>query len=132
MERLAGYKEAVGQVDPALIVNGDYTRAAGEAAMERLLEQAPDLDAVFVASDLMAAGALTVLQRAGKRVPEDVAVGGFDDSHIASSTHPNLTTIRQPYPRISTEMVRLPLSLIEGESPAAVIVPTELVIRGSA
>ncbi len=132
VERLAGYRDAVGDVDPVLVVNGDYTRAAGEAAMEQLLEQAPDLDAVFVASDLMAAGALTVLQRLGRRVPEDIAIGGFDDSHIATTTHPNLTTIRQPYPRISTEMVRLLLSMIEGESPAAVIVPTELVIRGSA
>ena len=66
-------------VDPALVVTGDYTRAGGEAAMERLLAQAPDLDAVFVASDLMAAGALTALRAAGRRVPEDVAVGGFDD-----------------------------------------------------
>jgi DNA-binding LacI/PurR family transcriptional regulator len=131
-ERLAGYKEAVGEVDQALIVHGDYTRAAGEAAMEQLLRQAPDLDAVFVASDLMAAGALTVLHRAGRRVPEDVAVGGFDDSHVATTTHPNLTTIRQQYSRISAEMVRLLLSMIDGDSPAAVIVPTELVIRDSA
>jgi DNA-binding LacI/PurR family transcriptional regulator len=131
VERLAGYRDTIGDVDPALIVQGDYTRAAGEAAMEQLLHQAPDLDAVFVASDLMAAGALSVLQRAGKRVPEDVAVGGFDDSHIAETTHPKLTTIRQPYSRISSEMVRLLLSLIEGESPAAVIVPTELVVRSS-
>lgn len=132
VERLAGYRDALVEVDPALIVNGDYTRAAGEAAMERLLEQAPDLDAVFVASDLMATGALTALQRSGRRVPEDVAVGGFDDSHLATSTHPALTTIRQPYSQISAEMVRLVLRLIEGDRPTAVIVPTELVIRGSA
>lgn len=132
VERLAGYCEALDEVDPALIVNGDYTRAAGETAMERLLAQAPDLDAVFVASDLMATGALAVLQRAGRRVPEDVAVGGFDDSHLATSTHPGLTTIRQPYGLISTEMVRLLVGLIGGDRPTAVIVPTELVIRGSA
>ena len=116
----------------ALIAHGDYTRAGGEAAMRRLLEQAPDLDAVFVASDLMAAGAITVLQLAGKRIPDDVAVGGFDDSQVALTTQPPLTTVRQPYPRISAEMVRLLLSLIDGESPAAVIVPTELVVRESA
>ena len=132
VERLAGYRDAVGDPDPALVVHGDYTRAAGEAAMTRLLEQAPDLDAVFVASDLMAAGALGVLQRAGKRVPEDIAVGGFDDSHVATSTHPHLTTIRQPYTQISAEMVRLLLSLIDGGGPTAVIVPTELVVRDSA
>ena len=72
-----------------------------------------------------------MLQRSGRRVPEDVAVGGFDDSHLATSTHPGLTTIRQPYGRISTEMVRLLLGLIDGDRPTAVIVPTELVVRGS-
>ena len=129
--RLEGYRDALGETDPGLIVNGDYTRRGGEAAMERLLAQAPDLDAVFVASDLMAAGALTALHRAGRRVPDDVAVGGFDDSSIATASHPHLTTIRQPYPRISTEMVRLLLGLIDGQSPSAVIVPTELVVRDS-
>ncbi|GAA3201752.1 LacI family DNA-binding transcriptional regulator [Dactylosporangium siamense] len=132
IERLAGYREALGDSDPALIAHGDYTRAGGEAAMRRLLSQTPDLDAVFVASDLMAAGAITVLQLAGKRIPEDVAVGGFDDSQVALTTQPPLTTVRQSYPRISAEMVRLLLSLIDGESPAAVIVPTELVVRESA
>ncbi len=133
IERLAGYQEAVGDRDPNLIVSGQqYSRHAGETAMEQLLEQAPDLDAVFVASDLMAAGALITLQRVGRRVPDDVAVGGFDDSSIATTSNPQLTTIRQPYGRISTEMVRLLLGLIEGDSPAAVILPTELVIRASA
>jgi DNA-binding LacI/PurR family transcriptional regulator len=132
VERLAGYRDAVGEPDPALVANGDYTRLAGEVAMARLLDQAPDLDAVFVASDLMASGALTALRRANRRVPEDVAVGGFDDSSIATTSHPHLTTIRQPYSRISAEMVRLLLGLIDGDTPAAVIVPTELVIRDSA
>ncbi len=129
--RLDGYRDALGETDPRLIVNGDYTRRGGEVAMERLLAQASDLDAVFVASDLMAAGALTALQRAGRRVPQDVAVGGFDDSSVATAAHPHLTTIRQPYSRISAEMVRLLLGLIGGDSPSAVIVPTELVVRDS-
>jgi DNA-binding LacI/PurR family transcriptional regulator len=130
--RLDGYRDALGETDPKMIVSGDYTRRGGEEAMARLLVQAPELDAVFVASDLMAAGALTALHRAGRRVPEDVAVGGFDDSSIATASHPRLTTIRQPYPRISAEMVRLLLGLIEGQTPSAVIVPTELVVRDSA
>ncbi|MGI5242671.1 LacI family DNA-binding transcriptional regulator [Dactylosporangium sp. CA-139066] len=132
VERLAGYREALAESSPELVAHGDYTRASGEAAMLYLLERAPDLDAVFVASDLMAAGALTALTRAGRRVPEDVAIGGFDDSQIATNTQPPLTTVRQPYPRIGAEMVRLLLSLIDGESPAAVIIPTELVVRESA
>ena len=100
--------------------------------MDRLLRQAPDLDAVFVSSDLMAAGAIAALQRAGRRVPQDVAVGGFDDSKVATASHPRLTTIRQPWGRLSAEMVRLLLSLLGGEQHAAVILPTELVIRESA
>ena len=89
------------------------------------------MDAVFVASDLMAPGALTACSQAGRRVPEDVAVGGFDDSPRPRAT-PSLTTMRQPYDRISAEMVRLLLAIIAGESPATVILPTELVRRVSA
>jgi DNA-binding LacI/PurR family transcriptional regulator len=73
-----------------------------------------------------------VLERAGRRVPQDVAVGGFDDSSIAAAARPALTTVRQPWERISAEMVRLLLALIAGEPPASVILPTELVLRASA
>ena len=132
VDRLAGYRDVLGSVDDRLVVTGDYVRDRGEVAMERLLDQSPDVDAVFVASDLMAAGALTALRRAGRRVPDDVAVGGFDDSSIATAVAPALTTIRQPLTRISAEMVRLLLGLIAGDPPATVILPTELVIRDSA
>ncbi|MEU6192606.1 LacI family DNA-binding transcriptional regulator [Streptomyces sp. NPDC047061] len=135
VERLAGYKEVLTEagveIDEALVVSGDYSKASGEAGAERLLAQAPDMDAVFVASDLMAQGVLAVLQRAGKRVPDDIAVGGFDDSPAATAVTPALTTIRQPWDRISTEMVRVLLAQIGGEDPAAVILPTELVRRES-
>ncbi|WP_046727798.1 LacI family DNA-binding transcriptional regulator [Streptomyces humi] len=136
VERLAGYQEVLTEagveIDEALVVSGDYSRASGAAGAERLLAQAPDLDAVFVASDLMAQGVLTVLERAGKRVPDDIAVGGFDDSPVATEVSPALTTIRQPWDRISNEMVRVLLAQIGGEDPAAVILPTELVVRDSA
>ncbi|MEU2424347.1 LacI family DNA-binding transcriptional regulator [Streptomyces sp. NPDC007851] len=136
VERLAGYKEVLTEagveIDEALVVSGDYSRASGAAGIERLLARAPDLDAVFVASDLMAQGVLTVLERAGKRVPDDIAVGGFDDSPVATEVSPALTTIRQPWDRISSEMVRVLLAQIGGEDPAAVILPTELVVRESA
>jgi DNA-binding LacI/PurR family transcriptional regulator len=79
----------------------------------------------------MAQGVLTSLERAGRRVPEDVSVGGFDDSSAALAARPQLTTIRQPYDRISAEMVRVLLAQIGGEDPAAVILPTELVKRQS-
>jgi DNA-binding LacI/PurR family transcriptional regulator len=131
--RLAGYRDVVeSSYDPALVAEGDYSQESGEAAMSDLLDRAPDLDAVFVASDVMALGALVALRRAGRRVPEDVAVGGFDDSSAAVAARPALTTIRQPWRRISNEMVRLLLSAIDGEPPAAVILPTELVRRQSA
>ncbi|GGX13604.1 LacI family DNA-binding transcriptional regulator [Streptomyces chryseus] len=136
VERLAGYRETLAEcglpADDALIAAGDYSRDSGEAAAELLLRRSPDLDAVFVASDLMAQGVLDALARAGRRVPEDVAVGGFDDSPAALSTRPPLTTIRQPWDRISTEMVRMLLAMIRGEESAAVILPTELVRRESA
>jgi DNA-binding LacI/PurR family transcriptional regulator len=132
-KRLDGWRETLGpDADPALVANGDYSRESGEAAMAELLERRPDLDAVFVASDLMALGALDALRRAGRRVPEDVAVSGFDDSPIAASATPPLTTMRQPWRRVSAEMVRLLLGRIEGEPPATVILPTELVERESA
>ncbi|MFD3731860.1 LacI family DNA-binding transcriptional regulator [Streptomyces sp. NPDC058632] len=135
VERLAGYKEVLAEAgigsDERLIVSGDYSRASGAAGAERLLAGAPDMDAVFVASDLMAQGVLTALHRAGRRVPEDVAVGGFDDSQAAVSTSPGLSTIRQPWDRISSEMVRVLLAQVGGEEPATVILPTELVKRES-
>jgi DNA-binding LacI/PurR family transcriptional regulator len=133
VERLAGYREVLDErAEPRLVAAGDYTKASGESAMRELLDRAPELDAVFVASDLMAAGALAALHRAGRRVPEDVAVGGFDDSSVATTVQPHLTTIRHPLDRISAELVRLLLDCIAGKPPAAIILPTELVIRDSA
>jgi DNA-binding LacI/PurR family transcriptional regulator len=136
VDRLAGYRETLAEcglpVDETLIVPGDYSRAGGEAAAALLLERAPDVDAVFVASDLMAQGVLSTLERAGRRVPQDIAVGGFDDSPAALAGRPELTTVRQPWDRISAEMVRVLMAQIGGEDPAAVILPTELVRRESA
>jgi DNA-binding LacI/PurR family transcriptional regulator len=128
-QRLQGYRD---EADCDLVAEGDYSQESGERAMTFLLERAPDLDAVFAASDVMALGVLAALQRAGRRVPDDVAVGGFDDSSAATLARPSLTTIRQPWPQISSEMVRLLLSLVGGEPRAAVILPTELVVRDSA
>ncbi|MEO3752855.1 LacI family DNA-binding transcriptional regulator [Streptomyces sp. B6B3] len=136
VERLAGYREELAgsglPVDDALVATGDYSRSSGAAATADLLARCPDLDALFVASDLMAQGALSTLSRAGRRVPQDVAVGGFDDSSAALAARPELTTIRQPWDRISAEMVRVLLAQMDGESAAAVILPTELVHRESA
>ncbi|MYQ69237.1 substrate-binding domain-containing protein [Streptomyces sp. SID4950] len=107
-------------------------RPSAGGGREPAARRAPDLDAMFVASDLMAQGAITALERTGRRIPLDVAVGGFDDSQAAALSRPNLTTIRQPWDRISSEMVRVLLARIGGADPAAVILPTQAVRRGSA
>lgn len=131
--RLAGYRAAVGDAfDERLVVCGDYGWASGERAMRELLERSPDIDAVFAANDAMAAGAISVLQAAGKRVPEDVAIGGFDDSPVALTTRPTLTTMRQPFERISAEMVRMLIEMIAGEQAATITLPTKLIERESA
>ena len=99
--------------------------------MQRLLDRAPDIDAVFAASDLMASGAMATLRRNGKRVPSDVAVAGFDDSGLAASLEPPLTTMRQPFDQVSDNMVDLLLRVIDGKEPPSVVLPTALVVRES-
>ncbi len=131
-QRLAGYRAALGDhADPGLVETGDWGRASGERAAAALLDRHPDLDAIFAANDRMAAGAITTLQARGRRVPEDVAVAGFDDSPAATQNTPALTTMRQPFDRISREMVRLLLEEIDGGGFASVVVPTELIVRDS-
>jgi DNA-binding LacI/PurR family transcriptional regulator len=103
-------------------------------AIYRLLDRRPNLDAVFVASDLMAAGALRALRRYGRRVPDDVAVIGFEDSPLARHTDPKLTTVRQPIEEMGKRLATELLALIarDGEDPSHVVLDTTLVIRESA
>jgi DNA-binding LacI/PurR family transcriptional regulator len=126
--RAAGMRAAAGRV-----AHGDFTEATGYTAMKLLLKRMPKLDAVFVASDLMAMGALRALRNLGRRVPDDVAVVGFDDAPLASYSDPPLTTIRQPVERLGQEMVRLLLHRLSdpGGEPTTIIMPTELVVRSS-
>jgi DNA-binding LacI/PurR family transcriptional regulator len=96
VDRLAGFAAGLGRAFRAdRVEGGDFTQLSGEIAVGRLLGRAPDLDGLFVASDLMALGAMSALRRAGRRVPEDVAVVGFDDIALAALADPPLTTIRQ-------------------------------------
>ncbi len=134
IERLAGYRDTVTAAGlPERIAYGDFTRESGAAAMRQLLADQPDLDAVFAASDLMAHAALRTLREAGRRVPDDVAVIGFDDIETAAYTEPPLTTVRQPIQEIGRQMTRQLLRLAAGEPiEPAVILPTELVLRDSA
>jgi DNA-binding LacI/PurR family transcriptional regulator len=132
--RLEGFCDVLGRkATKKLIAYGDWTRRSGERAMAELLERTTDIDAVFVGNDLMAAGALAVLRAAGRQVPVDVAVAGFDDSSVAVSTHPLLTTIRQPLEQVAQETVRMLLELIDGkENVESAIFPTDLIVRESA
>ncbi|MGC4748866.1 LacI family DNA-binding transcriptional regulator [Micromonospora sp. DT201] len=134
IERLNGYRTAVADAGlPELIAVGDFTRESGSAAMRRLLTEHPDLDGVFAASDLMAHAALRTLREAGRRVPEDVAVVGFDDIETAAYTEPPLTTVRQPIVELGRRMTQQLLRLAAGETiEQAVMLPTELILRDSA
>lgn len=135
--RLDGYRAALGAAarprEEALIAHGDFTENGGHSAMVRLLERRPGLDAVFCASDVMASGARMALREAGRSVPGDVALVGFDDSAVARHMDPPLTTVRQPIEEMGRAMARVLLRQIEERTAdqPPVILPTELVRRGS-
>lgn len=141
MDRLDGYRDVLLGADPELVAQGDFTEESGARAMAELLERRPDVDAVFAGNDLMASGALRVLRERGLRVPEDVALVGFDDmASVAEETDPPLTTVRQDIEGMGRLMVRLLMRAIDqdaepgaaGAAPGSVITPTELVRRASA
>ncbi|MEU8355002.1 GH1 family beta-glucosidase [Nonomuraea sp. NPDC048882] len=133
-DRLAGHRTALRRagLSPHLAVADDLTRAAGAAATRRLLEDDPSLDAVFAATDQLAIGALTAAREAGRRVPEDLAVVGFDDVDAASATTPALTTVRVPVADQALALARLLLSRLEGRHTTSVVLPARLVVRESA
>ncbi|MFE2296173.1 LacI family DNA-binding transcriptional regulator [Streptomyces sp. NPDC059452] len=136
--RLDGYRTALAAAglppDERLIAPADFTEEGGAQAMRELLARRPDLDAVFAASDVMAAGARQVLREADRRIPEDVALIGFDDSVVARHMHPPLTSVRQPIEEMGRRMTQLLLEEIAGragEERPTVVLPTELVVRDS-
>lgn len=135
-DRLEGFLQTLSRAGMinVPVAYGDFTHASGCHAMQWLLNRVPHLDAVFAASDTMAAAAIQTLRRAGRRVPDDVAVVGYDDSPIARHTAPPLTTVRQPVEELTSMAVRLLLATISsGETPSNnPTLPTELVIRESA
>jgi DNA-binding LacI/PurR family transcriptional regulator len=136
-DRLAGYHEAIGSAglppNEQLVEIADFSLEGGRSAMERLLARAPRLDAVFVASDLMGVGALSALQSAGRAVPDEVAVIGFDDSPLAAQAQPPLSSVRQPIEEMGREMAQLLIRMVTSRERVArrVILATDLVIRAS-
>ncbi|MFI2287661.1 LacI family DNA-binding transcriptional regulator [Streptomyces niveus] len=135
-DRLTGFRDTMARHGHPYVpvAGGEFTEESGAAAMELLLTEQPDLDGVFAANDLMAVGACRVLRERGRRVPDDVAVIGFDDSRAAASCRPPLTTVRQPVEDMAAEMSRLLLDrLSRPDRPVtSVIFEPTLILRASA
>jgi LacI family transcriptional regulator, galactose operon repressor len=134
-ERVAGYRAALADAgipfDQALVVEAEFDATSGHAAIQRLLSRA-DMTAVFVASDIVAVGVLTALREAGKRIPEDVAVVGFDDIPLAAHLDPPLTTVRLPAYELGRAAGSALLDRIAGRPVQdRTILPTELLVRSS-
>ena len=135
-QRYGVYKQVLAECglpfDPQLVAPGSFAPATGVAAMRAWLDQRVDIEAVVAANDHMALGALEELQARGVRVPDDVAVAGFDDWSIAVKLIHRLTTVRQPTYKLGRSAAELVLQLIAGEeAPEQVALPTELVVRRS-
>jgi LacI family transcriptional regulator len=134
-DRSYGYRLALKEkdiiFDPALVVDGNFTEQGGYLAMQKLLPAHPD--GVFAASDLTAAGAMRAILEAGLRVPEDIAIVGFDDLPVATQLEPSLTTIHQPIQRMGTLAVETLINIIhEPQSPPhRIVIEPELILRES-
>jgi DNA-binding LacI/PurR family transcriptional regulator len=137
VDRLEGYRRGLRAAGRELSSDleevADFTFEGGQASMQALLERRPDVDAVFVTSELMALGAMSVLRAHDRRVPDDVAVVGFDDSPVGLTANPPLSTIRQPTELMGLEMTRLLLRMIASgdHRPQHLILGTELIVRAS-
>lgn len=135
IDRRAGYVKALKQrgreIDESLVVEGDFCRDGGYTAMRQLLSQEPE--AVFAASDTMAFGAIQAIREAGLKVPDDIAIVGFDDLPLAAQCDPPLTTIRQPVQRNGKLAVETLIEMLETapHPPRHIVLPTELIIRSS-
>ena len=135
-QRLDGYNQVyreLGRV-PAktLIKQGDYSYESGHVQMQHLLAENPDVDGVFACNDLMALGAIAAIEEAGKTVPDDIAVIGFDDSIPARTSRPQLSTVRQDINALGEAAAQLMIAQLNGEPVESRIMPIELVLRESA
>jgi DNA-binding LacI/PurR family transcriptional regulator len=134
--RERGYRESLEThgilFDESLVTRGGFDETLAAAAMSRLLKNGIDFDAVFAGDDLSALGAMTTLQGEGLRIPEDVAVAGFDDIPLARFMSPPLTTVRAPTEQTGMDAVKQLVRSIRGEPAESItLLPTELVIRNS-
>jgi LacI family transcriptional regulator len=136
-ERLAGFSAAFHEanitIDPTHIVDGEFTFERGRDSVHKALSSGTAFDCVFAHNDLSAAGALRAIHDAGLRVPEDVAIVGFDDVPLATYTEPTLTTVHQPLREMGQRAAHMLMALFDGTSlsGAPEVLPTALVVRGS-
>jgi LacI family transcriptional regulator len=133
-ERLRGYRAALRKGTPELVFKGDFSEESGWAAGRRIAQTRPRPDAVFAANDMMAIGCLAALAASGLRVPEDIALGGFDDIPIAHYVAPALTTIRVPIAALGAAALDALAKAIESPGKPAsrpAVMPVELIVRGS-
>ncbi|MFF1648949.1 LacI family DNA-binding transcriptional regulator [Streptomyces sp. NPDC058240] len=130
-DRLDGFRTVL---PTDLVVHGDFTERSGRLAVEQLIASGAEFDSVFAHNDISAAGVLRALRAAGRSVPDDIAVVGFDDIPMAEHTEPPLTTVRQPTRRMGETAARMLLAHLGGTPvpDAPVVLPTELVVRRSA
>ena len=135
-QRYQGYETALRkagrEIDPTFIAYGDFSNTSGAAVMKELLEQAPELDAVFVNGDLMAIAAMDVIREEGRQVPDDIAVVGYDDLSIAEHSNPPLTTIRQNIPMAGKLLAQNLIQYLQTGVVTNVSIPVELIVRKSA
>ncbi len=135
-QREMGYRQALDAhglpFDPRLVAAGDYDRAVAEASIGRLLKDGVEFDAVFAADDDTAVGALSALRAAGKHVPEEVSIAGFDDLRMSAYLTPPLTTVRAPTEEVGRQAAQQLVNLVR-QKPAEplIMLPTQLVIRRS-
>jgi LacI family transcriptional regulator len=136
-DRHQGYMQALAEAgiayQPYLVDEGDYSHRSGYQAMARLLAGGHPFTALFAQNDRMAIGAISALHTAGRRIPEDISVVGYDDFPEAQFSNPPLTTIRQPMEAVGAAAARLLIKMVEDPDATAeqVLFETELVWRGS-
>ncbi|MBU3180185.1 LacI family DNA-binding transcriptional regulator [Clostridium psychrophilum] len=134
-ERLDGYYLALNRydipVDNKLIVNGNFSFVDAQIAVKELLGKNKDITAIFCASDLMAAGAISKLQELGYSLPDDLSIIGFDDENISQYISPKLTTIRQHRDKIGETAANVLINIISGQSLSRNVIEPELIIRES-
>ena len=136
-ERLTGFRDACSQIDrkhlDILVVHGDFRQASGRLAMLELLKQPQRPRAVLVANNLMTLGALQAIYEQGLRIPEDLAIIGFDDMPWASSLNPPLTAVAQPAEEIGRTAAELLMERLKDPARPCreIVLRTSLVVRGS-